>query len=119
MKTYSLDLRQKIVDAIDNRLGTYSEIAEMFGVHESFIYKLLRRRRETGSIAAKPHGGGAKLKLDDAALDTLSELVHEQLDATLEELQNRLRKRINVDVSLPTICRGLQKLDLPVKKRRD
>jgi len=38
MKTYPIELRQKIVDAADQQLGTYTEIAEMFGIAESYIY---------------------------------------------------------------------------------
>src|SRR5262249_14248414 len=43
MKTYPIELRQKIVDAVDQQLGTYEEIAEMFGISEQYIYKLLRQ----------------------------------------------------------------------------
>ena len=43
MKTYPIELRQKIVDAADQQLGIYEEIAEMFGVTEQYIYKLLRQ----------------------------------------------------------------------------
>ena len=57
MKTYPIELRQKIVDAVDQQLGTYEEIAEMFGIAERYIYKLLKQRRETGSLAPLPRGG--------------------------------------------------------------
>ncbi len=52
MAAYSLDLRQRIVDAVERGVGTRSEIASLFGVHESFVYKLLRQKRERGDIAA-------------------------------------------------------------------
>jgi len=42
MAAYSLDLRGRIVDAVERGLGTRREVASMFGVHESFVYKLLR-----------------------------------------------------------------------------
>ena len=118
MKPYSLDLRQKVVDAVDNHVGTYEEIALMFGVHVSFIYKLLRRRRETGDIAPAPHGGGARLILDDAALEVLGEIVYENPDATLEELRDYLRKMTRIEVSAMTIWRGLEKLGITLKKKR-
>ena len=118
MKPYSLDLRQKVVDAVDNHVGTYEEIALMFGVHVSFIYKLLRRRRETGDIAPAPHGGGARLILDDAALEVLGEIVYENPDATLEELRDYLRKKTRIEVSAMTIWRGLEKLGITLKKKR-
>jgi transposase len=54
METYSLDLRKRIVDAIERGVGTRSEVAKLFGVHETFVYKLLRQKRECGDIAPPP-----------------------------------------------------------------
>src|SRR5262249_17725110 len=92
MKTYLIELRQKIVDAVDQQLGAYQEIAEMFGIAESYIYKLLRQRRETGSLAPLPRGGWATAKLSEEHLLTLAEMVARQPDATLEELRQQLRR---------------------------
>lgn len=98
MKPYSLDLRQKVVDAVDNHIGTYEEIAFMFGVHVSFLYKLLQRRRKTGDIKPAAHAGGARLRLDEAALEVLGELIYENPDVTLAELRDRLYKKTKVHV---------------------
>lgn len=117
MKTYPLELRQRIVDAIDNNLGTYCEIAEIFQVHESYIYRLLRCRKTRGHLAPLPHGGGAQPILKKAELKVLTALVQEQPDATLEEFRDQLKKRAKVTASLPTVCRHLQKLRLPSKKK--
>src|SRR5215813_12074296 len=87
MKTYPIELRRKIIDAVDQQLGTYEEIAEMFGVTEQYIYKLLRQRRETGSLTPLPRGGGAQAKLSEEHLLMLAELVARRPDATLEELR--------------------------------
>ena len=38
-------------------------------------------------------------------------------DATLNELQTALAEKRDVTVSLPTLCRALQQLDLPRKKK--
>jgi transposase len=59
----SLDLRARIVDAVDRGVGTISEIAALFGVNESFIYKLLRQRRERSDIASLPRGGAYTFSL--------------------------------------------------------
>jgi len=118
MKTYSLDLRQRIVDAVDQGIGTYREIAELFGVHESFIYKLLRQRRKLGHIAPLPHGGGAHRKLDDKALDLLAGLVKQVPDMTLNELRQQCRKQAKIKVSVSTIWYGLEKRNVTLKKSR-
>jgi transposase len=52
MASYSLDLRQRIVDAVEGSIYGKRKIAELFGVHESFIYKLLRQKRERGGSGA-------------------------------------------------------------------
>src|SRR5215467_8613213 len=72
---HSLDLRTRIVDAVDRGVGTMSEIAALFGVNESFIYKLLRQRRERGDIGPLPHGGGAQVTLNEDHLMILTDLV--------------------------------------------
>jgi transposase len=116
MKTYSIELRQKIVDAVDQQLGTYQEIAEMFGVAERYIYKLLKQRRETGSLAPLPHSGGAEARLDEEHLLTLAELVARQPDATLEELRQQLRRETKVEASISTVWRGLERIEFTQKK---
>lgn len=117
MKAYPLELRQRIVDAVDNQLGTYSEIAQMFCVHERYIYKLLHLRRTTGSIALRPHGGGAPAKVQDKHRDVLTTLVADQPDATLAELRDALQKQTRTSVSVSTVWRALEALQVTVKKR--
>lgn len=118
MAAYSKDLRQRIVDAVERGLETNREIAEIFGVHESFIYKLLRQKRERGDLAPLPHGGGATAILNEEHLMILTELVAESPDATIEELREQLKKRTRVEASIPTIWRALDALGLSRKKSR-
>jgi transposase len=117
MKTYPIELRQKIVDAVDQQLSTYKEIAEMFGIAESYIYKLLRQRCETGSLAPLPRGGGGTARLSEEHLLILAELVARQPDATLEELRQQLRRQTKVEASISTIWRGLERIEFTTKKR--
>jgi transposase len=116
MAAYSLDLRARIVEAVERQIGSKRKIAEVFGVHESFIYKLLRQKRDRGDIAPLPHGGGAHAKLSGDQLQQLPDLVTATPDATLEELREQMKKKARVEVSLSTICRGLQTLGLSRKK---
>jgi transposase len=117
MAAYSLDLRKRIVDAVEQRgTRTISETAELFRVHESFIYKLLRQKRERGEIAPLPHGGGAPAKLNEDHLMILTDLVAQSPDAELEELREQMKKKTKVEVSISTISRALKALGLPRKK---
>ena len=60
MKAYSIDLRQKLLHACDQRLGSHRTIATRFGVSLSVVEKWLRRRRATGAISPRPHAGGRR-----------------------------------------------------------
>jgi transposase len=50
MAAYSIDLQQKILQARERRLGSQRALADLFGVSLSFVEKLLRRYRTTGSL---------------------------------------------------------------------
>jgi transposase len=118
MAAYSLDLRKRIVDAVERGIATKREIAKMFGVHETFVHKLLRQKRERGDIAPLPHGGGHEAILKEEHLLILTELVAESPDATLEELREHIKKRTQVEASTPTIWRALKSLGFTRKKSR-
>lgn len=113
MRPYSEDLRQRVLDAVEHRDGSLRQLATRFRVSLSFIQRLLRHRRRTGSLRPKPHGGGRRPALDQSGLDQLRLLVAEQPDATLVELRHRL----GVECSLAAISRALKKLGLPRKKK--
>ena len=75
MKPYPLELRQRIVEAVDQQLSTIEEIAGIFQVHSSYVYKLLRQRRDTQDLAPLPHGGGASAKLESEDREVLAGLL--------------------------------------------
>jgi transposase len=86
MQPLTNDLRRRILDAVDNREGSRRKLAVRFKVNTATITKLLRLRRETGSLAPRPHGGGVEPTLGHGALERLRKLVEEAPDATLEAL---------------------------------
>ena len=114
MEAYSMDLRQRVIQACDEKAGTLAAIAERFSVSVSWITKLKQRRCQTGSIAAKRHGSGRRPALDEAACERLRELVAQDSDATLAQLCDR----IGVTVSISAMDRTLRRLGLSYKKRR-
>ena len=52
MKTCPIELRERIIAAVDDQVDTIAETAAIFEVSERFIYKLLNQRREAGHIQA-------------------------------------------------------------------
>jgi len=117
MRAYSLDLRTRVVGAVDEQMGTQTEGASLFGGGCTFIKKLLRQRRESGTLAPQSHGGGPVPKLAGPQREVVrSYIVREQNDATLEEVQAYVASKLGVEVSQATVSRVLQSLDLPRKK---
>ena len=114
MEAYSMDLRERVIEAYDLGRGSSRELARVFEVSSAWIRKLLRLRRETGTVAAKDYRRGPRPRLSARQLERLAKLVEQYPDATLADLRRRLR----VDCSLVTIHRGLVKLDVSYKKSR-
>jgi transposase len=113
MRPYSKDLRDRVLATIDAGEGSLREIACRFLVSLSFVARLLRRRRQTGSGAPAPHGGGQPPALTSADLDRPRPLVQDQPDATLAEL----RQRLGMDCSLMALGRALRRWKITRKKK--
>jgi transposase len=113
MKALSMDLRERIIAAIDNKEGSHRALAQRFKVDLSVITRLLQLRRQTGSIEPRPHGGGKEPTLDHDGLERLRALVQTKPAATLEEM----RQDLAINGSIMIVWRGLQKLDITRKKK--
>jgi transposase len=118
MQAYSLDLRERVVRAYEKGGGTLAKIAAQFSVGQTFIKKMLRQKRETGTVERLPQRAGAKKRLSDVQRQWLAQQVTAEPDLTLGELQEQLGEEKNVQVSQATVCRELQALRLPRKKSR-
>lgn len=111
--SYSDDLRRRVVDAVERHEGSLRQIARRFVVSVSFVVRLMRRRRDVGSIEPKSYRRGRRPVLGPAELERLRELVREQPDATLAELRDRL----GVACSLMAVSRALRRLKITRKKK--
>ncbi len=109
-KTYSQDLRDRVLAAYDRGMKT-KRIAATFAVSPAWARRVKQCRRETGRTTPLPRGGATIIKID---MQRLAELVRDQPDATLRELRDRL----GVDCTESAICLALRRLDLSFKKRR-
>jgi transposase len=116
MKAYSLDLRQKVIDAYNRQEGSQRQLAKRFSVSLSFVQDLFKRYREDGTLEPRAHGGGQSAKLNAQQVAMVATLVEEDNDAILMELCERLEQRSGVRVSRATMGRMTQKLMLTRKK---
>src|SRR4051812_32885359 len=111
MRPYSLGLRQRVAQAVDQQEGSLRQLAKRFLVSLSFITRLLALRRQTHSLAPRPHSRGPAPLLDQQGLRRLRQLLHDQPDAILDELAQPL------GCSRMTVWRALRKLKITRKKK--
>lgn len=116
MRPYSVAFRKKIIIAYETESISQRKLAARFGVALSFIQKLLKQYRETGSIEPKVRVQQTPPKLKDEQLAVLKRLAEEHNDATLEELRQWLLAETGVLISRSTVDRNLKKLGLTLKK---
>jgi transposase len=118
MKSYSDDLRLRIIETIQENELSQAEIAGQFSVSLPFVEKLWHRFRTTGSFQAKVYMRGPQRLLKEAEA-LIRALVKNQPDLTLAELCERVAVTTGKPpVTTATMCVELQRLKLPRKKSR-
>jgi transposase len=113
MRTISLDLRERIVAAYDQKEGNREEIARRFRVSLGMVKKLLQQRRRTGDLAPRHRFSGPKPGIVASHQQQMRVLLGKKPDLTLAELRQALR----LDCTLPAIHYVLAKMGLTYKKR--
>jgi transposase len=112
--TYSMEFRRAVAKAYDE-CGSSIEVAEQFECSESWVRRLIQRRRQSGSLQPRPPQRPDNNKLDGNDLQQLRRLIQGKPDMTLGELAEALGNK----VSVPTVWRATMTLGLPLKKRPD
>ena len=117
MQPYSIDFRQKIIEVYEQEKISIRNLAKRFYVAKSFVQKLLKQEQQTGDISPKRQGGNSPPKVQGAALVTLTEIIENNNDATLEELCELLKEQTGIKVSRATMGRISHNLDYTFKKK--
>src|SRR6478736_6790795 len=110
---YPIEFRRVVAAAYDE-CGSSSDVAKQFGCCESWVRRLIQRRRENGSLAPLPLKLPDNTKLKEEDLSELSDLIARHPDMTLAELADALSTKVSVS----TVFRASEKLKLPLKKSR-
>ncbi|BCL35783.1 hypothetical protein NSMS1_50170 [Nostoc sp. MS1] len=116
MKPYSLDFRQKILDTYKTGGISQRQLANKFCVSLGFIEKLLKQYRETASIAPKVRTKQTPPKLNEEQIKILEEIVEAKNDATLKEISLILKEKTGITISISTVDRMLQRIEISLKK---
>ena len=115
MKAYSLDLRTRVVNAIDAGMSR-TQVVRVFQVSLGSIKRWLRQRETSGSLAPKPRKG--KSATLPASQERLLRFQLEQFpDATLQEHAERWNADHSTTLSQWTLGRAIRRLGWSRKKR--
>ena len=89
-KPLSLDLRRRIIRAVEEEGMSRRAAAARFGVAPSTAVELMRQWKATGNCEARPQGGDRRSARIEAHAAQLLGLVQAEPDLTLEEIANHL-----------------------------
>jgi len=114
VRPYSLDLRERVVSAVEAG-QTCRAVAETFGVSVASVVKWSQRHRLTGSAAAKPMGGKRPVLLAGQRVFIL-ERIRRQPDISLRALAAELADR-GITVSYGAVWTFVHREGLSHKKK--
>ena len=114
MKPYSIDLRERVVSAIEKGDSSFCKVAERFAVSKNCVERWVSQKRTEGHVVPRKQGGSVSAVLEHKA--QLITIFENQPDATLAEYCELLFDATGLWVSQSTMCRTFQRLDLPRKK---
>ena len=118
MQPYSIDLRQRVVDAYMRGEGTKKALAHRFAISLSSVERWIRQHKATGTVAPKPNPAGkarAIVKQEDREL--LVQWYKEAPDMTYEELAERFTRETGRRVARSTMGATVLRLGITRKKR--
>jgi len=116
MKPYSIDLRERVVSAIEKGDSSFRKVAQRFAVSKNCVERWVIQKRTEGHVVPRKQGGSVSAVMEHKA--QLMVIFKGQTDATLAEYCELLFDVTGLWVSQSTMCRTFQKLDLPRKKKR-
>jgi transposase len=114
MSGYSVDLRRRIVSAVEGGMSK-ARAARTFSVSLSSVKRYVDKARRGESLASKKRPGSAP-KLDRKALRLLEEDLRERPFASLQERCEYVELMTGLSVSPSTMCRAIARIGTTRKK---
>ena len=110
MHAYSLDLRTRVLAALDAG-DTTAVVADRFAVSRSWVRRLAQRRRNTQEVAPRTRTPRA------SRLREYHPRIHDLLTAAPDRTLAELRADLGVAVALSTLWVAVRSLGYTLKKR--
>jgi len=115
-KALSLDLRQRVVNAIAAGMSR-RQATERFGVSAASAVRLQKQFSDTGTIQSDKQGGDRRSKHIDAHAATILALYETTPDITLAEIKVRLAES-GIRAGIGTLWQFFDRHGITRKKRR-
>jgi transposase len=117
MKPLSMDLRQRIVNAVKNEKMTPKEVATRFAVNLCSVYRFLQLERDRNSLVpAKPTGRPRSITSEQEPI--LLQQIKDHSDATLAEHAKLWFEVTGTQLGITTMFTSLERLKITRKKKR-
>lgn len=114
-KPLSIDLRERVVAAVDGGLSCH-QAAGQFGVSVSSAIRWTRLRRRKGDVRPKPQGGDMRSARIEGHAALIFSLLEARRDLTLVELRAALAEQ-GITVAVSTLWRFFKRHRITLKKR--
>jgi transposase-like protein len=113
-QSYDVTFRERAVAAYRTSEAGYHALARVFGIGYRTLQRWVARKRETGSVAPRPNGGGWRSPIDMRMLETV---VREAPDATVAELCWAYNRRVPraARTTRTSFGRAMQRADFVLK----
>lgn len=115
MKPLSLDLKERILAAIQEGKESMPKIAVRFAVSHKMVQKIKYQWRDTGTLQPQTQKVGRKRILTDKHGERIRHLISENPSVTLEQIRSKLK----VNCCLTTIWLELQRQRQTFKKNSE
>ena len=116
-KALSIDLRRRVVDAVEAGASCRAAAAR-FGVSVSSAIRFVARARTRGDLEPDKRGGNQRSLRIDAHRDLILAWIAETPDLTLAEVAERLDGAVGYRPLPSIVCRFFQRHGVTRKKRR-
>ena len=116
-KALSIDLRRRVVDAVEAGASCRAAAAR-FGVSVSSAIRFVARARTRGNLEPDKRGGNQRSHRIDAHRDLILSWIAETPDLTLAEVAERLDGAVGYRPLPSIVCRFFQRHGVTRKKRR-
>ena len=114
MSGYSVDLRRRIVSAVESGVSK-AQAAHTFSVSLSSVKRYVEKAHRGESLTPKKRPGSAP-KLDEKAMKLLEQDLEERPFATLKERCDYVEVMTGLSVSRSTVCRAIARIG-PTRKK--